>query len=95
MRVGSAGPLGVRDAGQVYDVPDAEAQQLIEGGYASVAAEAPKAEPESAGWGDPARIAEIEAELEAKNARIAELEAALTKAGTGEQATAAPQRRGR
>lgn len=29
-----AGPEGTREPGQVIDVPDAEARQLIEGGYA-------------------------------------------------------------
>lgn len=29
-----AGPNGVREAGRIYDVPEAEARQLIEGRYA-------------------------------------------------------------
>ena len=29
-----AGPQGVREVGQIYTVPDKEAKELIEGGYA-------------------------------------------------------------
>lgn len=29
-----AGPQGVREAGQIYTVPDKEAKQLVDGGYA-------------------------------------------------------------
>ncbi len=38
-----AGPAGVRDIGKVYDVPTAEAKDLIAGGFALAAS---KAEPE-------------------------------------------------
>lgn len=34
MRTTSAGPTGTLRAGQIYNLPDAEAKQLLEGGYA-------------------------------------------------------------
>lgn len=40
-----AGPDGVRKPGAVYDVPTAEAEELIAGGYAKKAAESAKAAP--------------------------------------------------
>lgn len=50
MNVSSAGPAGVRNADRVYEVEDAEAQQLIAGGYAvAVVAPEPR-EDEGEGW---------------------------------------------
>lgn len=108
MNVSSAGPRGSRDAGQVYELDDTEASQLIAGGYAQeyiAPPNASEAAEASDGWGDGAtRIAELEAANEeltranqALTARIAELEApaAPETATTSapEQATAPPQRK--
>lgn len=42
MRVTAAGPAGVKMAGRTYDVPDAEAKDLMSGGYAGLAVAAAK-----------------------------------------------------
>lgn len=43
MRTLSAGPKGVRRPGQIVDVPEAEGEQLLKGGYAErLDAPAPK-----------------------------------------------------
>lgn len=41
MKTTSAGPEGTRRAGQTYDVPTAEGQALIAGGYAEPARSVP------------------------------------------------------
>lgn len=42
-----AGPEGVREIGKTYDVPAAEAKELIAGGYALVPADVEPEEPEA------------------------------------------------
>lgn len=48
MRVTAAGPAGVKMSGRTYDVPEAEGQGLVQGGYAAVAAADAKPAPKAA-----------------------------------------------
>ena len=58
-----AGPNGVRQAGQLYEVPDAEAQDLIAGGYAVEVKAKPQAALESKTMEDAAESATDESEI--------------------------------
>lgn len=77
MLVSSAGPAGVRNEGGVYDVDEREAKELVAGGYALEALDAPAKAGEPEGWsGDGAeRIAELEEQ-------VASLEEKLAKKAT-------------
>jgi len=69
MKTTSSGPKGGREAGVEYDIEDAEAKDLVDGGYAEeVKAAEPAAAAEEVGEGASAKEVEVATKPEPENA---------------------------